>query len=59
MSMKSDGVAKEVIGGAKQAIGKITGDKKLEVKGAVEKAAGTVQKTAGKIQEKLKDATKK
>ena len=54
-----DGAAKQVVGGAKEAIGKATGDKKLEAQGVVEKTTGTVQNVVGKAQDKLADAVKK
>lgn len=53
-----EGAAKEVVGGAKQAVGKAVGDKSLETKGAIEKATGSAQKEVGKIQDKLGDAIK-
>ena len=54
-----EGAAKVVIGGAKEAVGKAVGDKSLETKGAVEKAAGSAQKTVSELQDKLGDAIKK
>jgi len=56
---KIKGAAKEVIGGVKQAVGKAVGDKSLETKGAVEKAAGSAQKAVGQLQDKVGDAIKK
>jgi uncharacterized protein YjbJ (UPF0337 family) len=52
------GGAKEVRGAVKDAIGKATGDKKLQADGAADKVEGKVQKTAGKIKEAARDALK-
>jgi uncharacterized protein YjbJ (UPF0337 family) len=54
-----EGAGKQAVGGAKEAIGKATGDKKLEAQGIVEKTTGTVQNAVGKAQDKLGDAVKK
>jgi uncharacterized protein YjbJ (UPF0337 family) len=53
-----EGGAKEARGAVKDAIGKATGDKKLQADGAADKAEGKVQKTAGKIKEAARDALK-
>ena len=52
---RSEGASKEVLGRAKQTLGKAFGDKSLETKGAVEKAAGSAQKAVGKVQDRLAD----
>jgi uncharacterized protein YjbJ (UPF0337 family) len=54
-----EGTAKEVRGSVKDAIGKATGDKKLQADGAADKVEGKVQKTAGKVKEAARDALKK
>lgn len=54
-----EGVAKEVVGSIKETVGKITGDKKLRVEGAVEKTLGSAQHAVGKAQDKLGHALKK
>ena len=41
------GTAHQVKGAVKEAVGKVTGDTKIEAEGAVEKAAGKVQSTVG------------
>jgi uncharacterized protein YjbJ (UPF0337 family) len=46
-----EGAGHKLAGSVKEAAGKITGNKELEAKGAVEKAAGTVQNKAGKVQD--------
>ena len=49
------GAAKQVKGSVKEAIGKITGDAKLQAEGAAEKAAGKVQNTAGGAKDAVRD----
>lgn len=53
-----EGTAKEVRGSVKDAIGKATGDKKLQADGAADKVEGKVQKTAGKVKEAAREALK-
>jgi len=53
------GAAKETRGAVKDAIGKATGDKKLQADGAADKVEGKVQKAAGQIKEAARDALKK
>jgi uncharacterized protein YjbJ (UPF0337 family) len=53
------GAAKEVRGAVKDAIGKATGDKKLQADGVADKVEGKVQKTAGEIKDAARDALKK
>ena len=50
------GAAKQVKGSVKEAIGRITGDAKLQAEGAAEKAAGKVQNTAGGAKDAVRDA---
>jgi len=52
------GAAKQARGHVKDAVGKATGDGKLRVDGAADKAEGTVQKKFGAAKEKLRDALK-
>ncbi len=52
------GAAKEARGNVKDAIGKATGDKKLQADGAADKVEGAVQKAAGKVKEAARDALK-
>lgn len=49
------GAAHEVKGSVKEAVGKMTGDRKTQVEGAAEKAAGKVQNTAGGVKDAAKD----
>ena len=43
----------------KEAAGKVTGSKKTEAKGKLEKAAGKVQKSYGDAKEDVKDAMRR
>jgi uncharacterized protein YjbJ (UPF0337 family) len=52
------GAAKEVRGNVKDAIGRATGDDKLRVDGAADKAEGAIQKGVGKAKEAARDALK-
>ncbi|MDR5821464.1 MULTISPECIES: CsbD family protein [unclassified Caballeronia] len=54
-----DGAAKQVKGSIKEAIGKVTGDRTTEAKGAAEKAEGKVQASVGKAADKVRDTLKK
>jgi uncharacterized protein YjbJ (UPF0337 family) len=48
------GVARQVQGSVKEAVGKATGNKRTQAEGAVEKAAGKVQKGYGDVKSKIK-----
>jgi uncharacterized protein YjbJ (UPF0337 family) len=50
-----EGAAHQAKGAVKEGVGKMTGDKKTEAEGKVEKAAGKVQNTAGGVKDALKD----
>jgi uncharacterized protein YjbJ (UPF0337 family) len=52
------GQAKKVRGALKDVLGKVTGDDKLRVDGALDKAEGGMQKNAGKAKESVRDALK-
>lgn len=54
-----EGVAKQAKGSIKEAIGKVTGDKKTEGEGKAEKVAGKVQNAAGGAKDGVRDAVKK
>ena len=45
------GAADKVEGAAKEAAGKVTGDKKLEAKGKAKKAEGEAHKIAGDVKD--------
>jgi uncharacterized protein YjbJ (UPF0337 family) len=50
-----EGVAHQAKGSVKEAVGKVTGDKKTQAEGVTEKAAGKVQNTAGGVKDAVKD----
>lgn len=52
------GTAKQARGNVKEAVGKATGDRKLQADGAADKVEGTVQKAAGKVKEAARNALK-
>ena len=55
---EAKGTAKEARGHVKDAVGKATGDEKLQVDGAADKAEGAIQKGVGKAKEAARDALK-
>jgi uncharacterized protein YjbJ (UPF0337 family) len=50
------GTADKVKGSIKDTAGKVTGDKKLESEGKVDKAKGSAHNIAGDIKDAVKDA---
>ena len=54
-----DGIGKKVTGSIKEAIGKVTGDTKLQAEGKADKAAGTAQNAVGGTKDAVRDAVKK
>ena len=54
-----EGVAKKVAGTIKEDTGKITGNDRLRVKGAAEKAVGSAQNAVGKAQDQAGNALKR
>ncbi|SDG15861.1 Uncharacterized conserved protein YjbJ, UPF0337 family [Limimonas halophila] len=50
------GPFKQATGAAKRAIGRITGNKKLEAKGRAETTQGHVQEAAGTAKDAVRDA---
>jgi uncharacterized protein YjbJ (UPF0337 family) len=52
------GAGKQAAGAVKDAVGKATGDEKLQGEGKADKAEGKVQNTFGKAKDALRDATK-
>lgn len=50
------GVGNQVAGNAKEAAGKLTGDKTLEAEGRLQELKGDAQRAAGKVEEKIKKA---
>jgi uncharacterized protein YjbJ (UPF0337 family) len=53
------GSVEQAKGVVKEAVGKATGDAKLEVEGRNEKAAGKVQNAVGGVKDAMRDALKK
>ena len=49
------GAAKQVKGSIKEAIGKVTGDAKLQAEGAADKVAGKAQNTVGGAKDAVRD----
>ncbi len=54
-----DGAAKQVVGGVKEAFGKLTGDTKTQAEGAAQKVEGKVQSTVGGAKDAVRDAADK
>ena len=52
------GRATEVAGKAKKATGRVLGDRKMEVKGAMKEAGGKIRKTVGDARENARDASR-
>lgn len=52
------GAAKQARGNIKEAVGKVTGDRKLQADGAADKVEGSVQKAAGQVKEAARKALK-
>jgi uncharacterized protein YjbJ (UPF0337 family) len=53
------GAGKQVKGSMKEAIGKVTGNKRTEAEGAAEKIAGKARSDVGKAKDAIRDAVKK
>ena len=54
-----DGIGKKVEGSVKEAIGKVTGDVKLEAEGTAQKTAGKAQNAVGGIKDTVRDTVEK
>ena len=54
-----EGAAHQVKGSVKEAVGKVTGDKKIQAEGTAEKAAGKVQNAVGGAKDAVKDAARR
>ena len=54
-----EGSIKEVKGAAKETIGKVVGDAKLEGEGKAQRAEGKIQNAIGGLADKVRDAVKK
>ncbi len=53
------GSTKEVTGAAKEAVGKVIGDAKLQSDGKTEKSVGKIQNAVGGVNDAVRDALKK
>lgn len=53
------GTAEQVKGSLKEAVGKVTGNEKLEIEGKAEQIAGKTQAGIGKAKDAARDALKK
>ena len=53
------GSTKELTGAAKEAVGKVIGDAKLQSDGKTEKAVGKIQNAVGGVNDAVRDALKK
>lgn len=49
----------KVAGSAKEAVGRATGDKKLEAEGKFDKAKGEIRQTVGDVKDAAKNADKR
>jgi uncharacterized protein YjbJ (UPF0337 family) len=54
-----EGAAKQVKGTIKEAIGKVTGDTKVQAEGIAEKAAGKVQSGVGEAKDGVRNVLNK
>ena len=52
-----EGTTKQIKGSVKEAIGKLTGDRKTEAEGAAEKTGGKAQRKVGEVADKVRDKT--
>jgi uncharacterized protein YjbJ (UPF0337 family) len=52
-----EGAGHQAKGAVKEAVGKLTGDKKTQAEGTTEKAAGKVQNAAGGAKDAVKEST--
>ena len=49
------GTFNDVVGGAKRKVGKLTGNTRTQVEGAIQQAKGKVQNTWGKVKDAARD----
>lgn len=54
-----EGSAKDAKGSIKEAVGKMTGNERLQAEGAGDQVAGKVQKGVGELKEAARDVLKK
>lgn len=53
-----EGIGHQAKGSLKEAAGKVTGDKKMEVEGKSEKLRGKIQNAVGGAKDSIRDTTK-
>ena len=53
-----EGAVDKMKGSVKEAVGKVTGDAKLEAEGKADKASGKIQNAVGSAKDAVRDATK-
>lgn len=53
------GAADKASGATKEAVGKLTGDKKLEAEGKIDKTKGAVRDTVGDVKDDIKDGARR
>lgn len=53
------GAAKQAVGSVKEAIGKATGDQRLEAEGLTQRAAGKIERSVGDLKSAAREALKK
>jgi uncharacterized protein YjbJ (UPF0337 family) len=56
---EAKGAAKDIVGSAKEAAGKATGNERLEAEGAGERLEGKIQKGVGAVKDAARDALRK
>ena len=54
-----EGSIKEIKGAAKETVGKVVGDAKLQSEGKTDRAAGKLQNAVGGLSDAVRDAVKK
>ena len=54
-----DGAGKQIKGAVKDAAGKLSGDRRLEAEGKVDKAVGKVQSEVGKVKDDVRHAERR
>jgi len=54
-----EGAAKQAKGAIKEAVGKLTGDRRTQAEGVAEKAAGRLQNSVGGAKDAAREALKK
>lgn len=59
MNDKNKGKLKQVKGGIKTKVGKLTNNNKLQIEGMLDKALGKTQEITGNIKESVHDVAKK